>query len=92
MIAQITPPPILTAGCPRWFGDLRDPIIVQFGALTNRLALAASGESLISRRLSTDREDESPAVMERVKRADVAFTHLETAVHDRVGYPVAQCR
>ncbi|MCW4036769.1 MAG: CapA family protein, partial [Candidatus Bathyarchaeota archaeon] len=54
------------------------------------LTLAATGDSLITRRLSTNVEEAFLSVVELMRGADVAFTNLETTVHDFQGYPAAQ--
>lgn len=56
----------------------------------SKLTLAATGDSLITRRLSTNVEEDFQSVIRLVKSADVAFTNLETTVHDFKGYPAAQ--
>jgi poly-gamma-glutamate synthesis protein (capsule biosynthesis protein) len=54
------------------------------------LTLASTGDSLITRRLSTNTEEEFLSVIELIRGADVAFTNLETTIHDYRGYPAAQ--
>jgi len=54
------------------------------------LTLASTGDSLITRRLSTNTEEEFLSVIELIRGADIAFTNLETTVHDYRGYPAAQ--
>jgi len=55
-----------------------------------RLVLAATGDSLITRRLSTNLEEDFLSVVKLIRSADIAFTNLETTVHDFKGYPAAQ--
>jgi poly-gamma-glutamate capsule biosynthesis protein CapA/YwtB (metallophosphatase superfamily) len=54
------------------------------------LTLASTGDSLITRRLSTNTEEAFLSVVELIRSADVAFTNLETTIHDYEGYPAAQ--
>jgi len=54
------------------------------------LILAATGDSLITRRLSTNLEENFLSVVKLIRSADVAFTNLETTIHDYKGYPAAQ--
>lgn len=54
------------------------------------LVLVATGDSLITRRLSTYKEEDFLAAIALIKGADVAFTNLETTIHDFKGYPAAQ--
>lgn len=60
------------------------------GGKQGNLILASSGDSLITRRLSTNTEEEFLSVVDLIRGADVAFTNLETTVHDYEGYPAAQ--
>ena len=62
----------------------------EIAAKSPSLVLAAGGDSLITRRLSTNTEDDFVSVMRLVGSADVAFTNLETTIHDFKGYPAAQ--
>ena len=55
-----------------------------------RLILAATGDSLITRRLSTNVEDDFLSLIKLIRSADVGFTNLETTVHDFKGHPAAQ--
>jgi poly-gamma-glutamate capsule biosynthesis protein CapA/YwtB (metallophosphatase superfamily) len=60
------------------------------GSKQGCLTLASTGDSLITRRLSTNTEEEFLSVIELIRGADVAFTNLETTIHDYRGYPAAQ--
>jgi poly-gamma-glutamate capsule biosynthesis protein CapA/YwtB (metallophosphatase superfamily) len=60
------------------------------GGKQGNLILASTGDSLITRRLSTNMEEEFLSVVDLIRGADVAFTNLETTVHDYEGYPAAQ--
>ena len=60
------------------------------GGKQGSLILASTGDSLITRRLSTNAEEEFLSVVELIRGADVSFTNLETTVHDYEGYPAAQ--
>lgn len=57
---------------------------------TGSLVLASSGDSLVMRRLSSNVEDEFLSIVKLIRSADVAFTNLETTVHDFQGYPAEQ--
>jgi len=57
---------------------------------TGSLIIASTGDSLITRRLSTNVEEDFLSVIKLIKSADVAFTNLETTIHDFKGYPAAQ--
>ncbi len=46
------------------------------------LRLILTGDSILNRRLSVHAEPDYLAMMERIRRADAAFTNFETLVHD----------
>ena len=53
------------------------------------LLLAATGDSLLTQRLSSNSEPEFLGVIEILRAADVAFTNLETTIHDSDAAPAA---
>ena len=55
-----------------------------------RLTMALTGDSILSQRLSVYREPEFLDLIDLVRRADVAFTNLETLFHDYEPYPMHQ--
>jgi poly-gamma-glutamate synthesis protein (capsule biosynthesis protein) len=54
------------------------------------LLLASTGDSLISRHLSTNMEKDFLEIVKLIRNADVAFTNLETTIHDFKGYPAEE--
>lgn len=58
--------------------------------LMKRISIVAAGDSLITMRLSMHSEPSFMRLVELVRSADVAFTNLETLVHDYDGYPAAE--
>ena len=57
----------------------------------NPFILAATGDSLVTQRLSTIEEPEFLGVVEILRNADAAFTNLETTIHDGDAFPSALC-
>jgi poly-gamma-glutamate capsule biosynthesis protein CapA/YwtB (metallophosphatase superfamily) len=57
----------------------------------NPFVLAATGDSLVTQRLSTIEEPEFLGVVEILRNADAAFTNLETTIYDGDAYPAALC-
>ncbi|MBI4331190.1 MAG: CapA family protein [Chloroflexi bacterium] len=58
-----------------------------------KITVAITGESLINRRLSVHTEDGFLSLLKVIREADVAYTHLETMIHDYDGpetYPAAE--
>ena len=51
--------------------------------------IAATGDSIITRRLSIHDEERFLSLVKIIRDADVAFTNLEISLHDYKGYPVA---
>lgn len=51
---------------------------------------ALTGDSIITRRLSVYDEPDFLLLIERIRRADVAFTNLEVLLHNYEGSPAAQ--
>ena len=51
--------------------------------------LAAAGDAIITRRLSRTADDDTEALLDRVRDADVGFVNLEVLLHDYEGYPNA---
>ena len=54
------------------------------------LDLAATGDSLVTRRLSANAEPAFREVVAILRGAHAAFTNLETTIHDRLGIPAAE--
>lgn len=57
------------------------------------LTVAVTGDSIINRRISLYEDDSFQSLVNIVRGADVAFTHLETVIHDYDGletYPAAE--
>ncbi len=52
--------------------------------------LAAAGDAIITRRLSTLSDDRLTELCERVRAADAGFVNLEVLLHDYEGYPAAE--
>jgi len=55
--------------------------------------IAITGDSILNRRMSVNTEERFLSLMKAIRDADVAFTHLETLVHDYDGpeiYPAAE--
>jgi poly-gamma-glutamate synthesis protein (capsule biosynthesis protein) len=57
---------------------------------THDLLLAATGDSLVTRRISVHDEKEYLALIELLRREDVTFTNLETLIHSYEGYAAAE--
>lgn len=54
------------------------------------LTLALTGDSLITRRVSRDGDEQAVTLREYLHAVDVAFTNLEVVPNDFVGYPVQE--
>lgn len=52
--------------------------------------LAAAGDAIITRRLSTLENDRLTELCDRVRDADAGFVNLEVLLHDYEGYPAAE--
>ena len=52
--------------------------------------MALTGDSIVNRKLSVYDEPEYLAMIELMRDADVAFTNLETVLHDYEPYPMAE--
>lgn len=55
---------------------------------SNTLTMALTGDSIITRKLSVYREPEFLAMIDLIRRADVAFTNLEVLLHDYEPFPM----
>lgn len=62
-----------------------------YRAEARNLEVAITGDSLITRRLSTYTEPEFLALRELLKQADVAFTNLEVVLGEAPDYPAEHC-
>lgn len=60
-----------------------------YGEKEHELILAASGDSIWTRRISVYNEERFLSLIKVLRDADVTFTNLETPVHDYKGYPVS---
>jgi poly-gamma-glutamate capsule biosynthesis protein CapA/YwtB (metallophosphatase superfamily) len=61
--------------------------------MSAHFSIAVTGDSIINRRLSVYTDKRFLAMIEIIRNADVAFTHLETLIHDYDGaevYPAAE--
>lgn len=61
--------------------------------MKTEITFAVAGESIINRRLSVFTEEKFLSLMKIIKGADVAYTHLESVIHDYDGpevYPAAE--
>ncbi len=58
--------------------------------MTAAFVLAATGDTLLARRLSTLGEPAFDRVVDLLRDADAAFTNLETTIHDGDGHPAAR--
>lgn len=54
------------------------------------LTLAAAGDAIITRRLSTCENERLARLVERIREADVGVVNLEVLLHDYEGYPAAK--
>lgn len=61
-----------------------------FNATKRRLTLTATGDALISQKLSVFTEPAFLEMVDVIKSADVRFTNLEMLLHKFEGYPAAQ--
>jgi poly-gamma-glutamate synthesis protein (capsule biosynthesis protein) len=59
------------------------------GAQSERYAIALTGDSIITRRLSVYREPEFLSLIDLIRGADLAFTNVEMLFHDYESYPMA---
>jgi poly-gamma-glutamate capsule biosynthesis protein CapA/YwtB (metallophosphatase superfamily) len=66
------------------------PGISQMSRHAGDLIIAATGDSLITRRLSVHTEPEFLQIVEILRSADAAFTNLETTIHDFRAHPAAE--
>lgn len=57
---------------------------------SSRFRLAAAGDAIITRRLSTLEDDRLTALCDRIRDADAGFVNLEVLLHDYEGYPAAR--
>ena len=55
---------------------------------TNPFTLAATGESMCTRRISCHQEEEFLALVDILRNSDAAHTNLETRIHTCKGYPM----
>jgi poly-gamma-glutamate synthesis protein (capsule biosynthesis protein) len=56
---------------------------------SERYTIALTGDSIITRKLSVYDEPEFLSIVERIRRADVAFTNIEMLFHDYESHPMA---
>lgn len=56
----------------------------------NTFTLALAGDSIITRKLSVDRDPGFLPLVDLIRGADAAFTNFEMLLHDFEGYPEAQ--
>lgn len=54
------------------------------------LALALTGDSMITRRVSRSRDEQARRLFDRIQGADVAFTNLEVLPTDFRGHPAQE--
>jgi poly-gamma-glutamate synthesis protein (capsule biosynthesis protein) len=59
------------------------------GAESERYAIALTGDSIITRKLSVYREPEFLGLIDLIRGADLAFTNIEMLFHDYESYPMA---
>lgn len=52
--------------------------------------LAAAGDAILTRRLSSVADDRTEALLDRVRDADAGVVNLEVLLHDYEGYPAAR--
>jgi len=67
-----------------------DELLAQSHEGDGRLAVALTGDSIITRKLSVYREPEFTEMIDLIRNADVAFTNLEVLFHDYEPYPMHQ--
>ena len=59
--------------------------------MTDRqFTLAAAGDAIITRKLSTLSDDRLAELCDRIRDADASFVNLEVLLHDYEGYPAAE--
>jgi poly-gamma-glutamate synthesis protein (capsule biosynthesis protein) len=61
--------------------------------MASKIDIAVTGDTIINRRLSVHTEERFLSMIKIIRDADVAYTHLETLVHDYDGpevYPAAE--
>ncbi|MFC2002025.1 CapA family protein [Chloroflexota bacterium] len=61
--------------------------------MQQEFTIAVTGDSIINRRISVNTEDRFLSLVKVIRDADVAYTHLETLIHDYEGselYPAAE--
>jgi poly-gamma-glutamate synthesis protein (capsule biosynthesis protein) len=52
--------------------------------------LAAAGDAILTRRLTTDGDDRTTALLDAIRDADAGVVNLEVLLHDYEGYPAAR--
>lgn len=62
----------------------------QHRSADEEFTMALTGDSIINRKLSVYDEPEYLSMIELIRNADVAFTNLETVLHDYEPYPMAE--
>jgi poly-gamma-glutamate capsule biosynthesis protein CapA/YwtB (metallophosphatase superfamily) len=61
--------------------------------MQNEITIAITGDAIINRRISVCAEERFHSLIKVIRDADVAYTHLETLIHDYEGpeiYPAAE--
>ena len=66
------------------------PAYGQHRSADEPFTMALTGDSIVNRRLSVYDEPEYLEMIELMRNADVAFTNLETVLHDYEPYPMAE--
>ena len=66
------------------------PAFGQHRSADEPFTMALTGDSIVNRKLSVYDEPEYLAMIEIMRNADVAFTNLETVLHDYEPYPMAE--
>jgi poly-gamma-glutamate capsule biosynthesis protein CapA/YwtB (metallophosphatase superfamily) len=57
---------------------------------TTNFNIALTGDSIIARRISVHQDEQTQALYQKLKEADIAFTNLEVLPNDFVGHPAAR--
>jgi poly-gamma-glutamate synthesis protein (capsule biosynthesis protein) len=66
------------------------PLQAQHRSADETFTMALTGDSIINRKLSVYDEPEYLRMIDLIRAADVAFTNLETVLHDYEPYPMAE--
>ena len=59
--------------------------------MSDHISLVVSGDSTIRKRLSVQKDEDFLSLVKIIRKSDVAFTNLESVIHDYDGPEVYPC-